>query len=60
MKISGYDYFKPSIRNGVYGMLFLVIPMGGFGYLLFKQRQEQEAKYRRGEVAYKDRYFKFA
>ncbi|CAH0553761.1 unnamed protein product [Brassicogethes aeneus] len=58
MKVNGFDYFKPSIKNGLQGLFLLVIPMGGFGYLVYKSRAEQEARFRNGEVAYKDRRFK--
>ncbi|CAH1109544.1 unnamed protein product [Psylliodes chrysocephalus] len=59
MKVSGFEYFKPTGKSAVYGMGMLVIPMMGYFYLMYKQRTELEAKYRRGEVAYKDRNFKF-
>lgn len=59
MKVSGFDYFKPSGKNVLYGLVFLVLPMVGFGYIMHKSRRDLEARYRRGEVAYKDRNFKF-
>lgn len=59
MKVSGFEYFKPSGKNVLYGLAFMVIPMVGFGYLVQKTRNDQEARIRRGEVAYKDRNFKF-
>ncbi|CAH1995697.1 unnamed protein product [Acanthoscelides obtectus] len=59
MTVSGWDYFKPSGKNALYGLIFIVAPMFTFGYFVQKSKAEQEAKYRRGEVAYKDRRFKF-
>nr|CAH7727996.1 unnamed protein product [Callosobruchus chinensis] len=59
MRVSGWDYFKPSGKNAIYGMAFMVLPMFIYGYFVKTDRAEQEAKYRRGEVAYKDRRFKF-
>nr|CAI5846047.1 unnamed protein product [Callosobruchus analis] len=59
MTVSGWDYFKPSGKNAIYGLAFMVAPMFIFGYFLQSTRAKQEAKYRRGEVAYKDRRFKF-
>nr|CAI5861134.1 unnamed protein product [Callosobruchus analis] len=37
----------------------IIIPMGVYGYFLKTTRDARECKYRRGEVAYKDRRFKF-
>ncbi|KAJ8935477.1 hypothetical protein NQ314_012769 [Rhamnusium bicolor] len=59
MKVSGFEYFKPSGKNIIHGLLLVVLPMTVFGYLLNRSRTNLEAKYRRGEVAYKDRGFKF-
>ncbi|KAG5877275.1 hypothetical protein JTB14_038311 [Gonioctena quinquepunctata] len=59
MKVSGFEYFKPSSKNALYGLVFMVLPMGVFTYLMYQSRANQEAKYRSGEVAYKDRNFKF-
>uniref|UniRef100_V5GYY5 NADH dehydrogenase [ubiquinone] 1 beta subcomplex subunit 4 n=1 Tax=Anoplophora glabripennis TaxID=217634 RepID=V5GYY5_ANOGL len=59
MKVSGFEYFKPSGKNVLYGLLFMVIPMVGFGYLVKKTRMDEEDRIRRGDVAYKDRNFKF-
>lgn len=59
MKVSGFEYFKPSGKNVLYGLAFLVLPMAGCGFIVQKLRAIREASYRRGEVAYKDRNFKF-
>ncbi|KAJ8943301.1 hypothetical protein NQ318_004742 [Aromia moschata] len=59
LKVSGFEYFKTTPKNVIYGLAFMVMPMTLYGYFLHKTRSEQEAKYRRGEVAYKDRRFKF-
>ncbi|KAJ8984245.1 hypothetical protein NQ317_007477 [Molorchus minor] len=59
MKVSGFEYFKPSPKNAVFGLVFLVIPMTLYGYLIKNSRDKLEAQYRSGQVAYKDRRFKF-
>ncbi|KAJ8918917.1 hypothetical protein NQ315_016819 [Exocentrus adspersus] len=59
MKVSAYDYFKPSGKNILHGLVLFVAPMVITGYFVYKDRSQKEASYRRGEVAYKDRLFKF-
>ncbi|XP_056635717.1 uncharacterized protein LOC130444544 [Diorhabda sublineata] len=59
LQVSGFEYFKPSGKNAVTGLFFMVIPMAGLFYAMYTSKNAQEARYRRGEVAYKDRDFKF-
>ncbi|XP_023019571.1 NADH dehydrogenase [ubiquinone] 1 beta subcomplex subunit 4 [Leptinotarsa decemlineata] len=59
MKVTGFEHFKPSPKNGIYGVLFVVVPMAIMTYAMQTSRDNKEASYRRGEVAYKDRSFKF-
>ena len=60
MKVSGFEFFKPSGKNALLGISCLLVPMVVLGYFVKNSRDELEASYRRGEVAYKDRRFKFA
>ncbi|ENN72167.1 hypothetical protein D910_08476 [Dendroctonus ponderosae] len=58
--VSRYEYFKPSGKNVVQGLLFFVAPMVIMGTLVYRSRSKAEASYRAGEVAYKDRRFRFS
>lgn len=58
MKVTNYDHFKVTPKTSRIGILYFIIPFIGFSYLIKTSRDEKEAKYRNGEVAYKDRYFK--
>lgn len=60
LKVSGTDFFKTTPKTISIGMLMMVFPMFGFYYILRKERFTREQAYRNGEVAYKDRRFKFA
>lgn len=58
MKATQYDHFKPTPKTMKFGALYFLFPMLGLTYILYSTREKQEAKYRSGEVAYKDRRFK--
>jgi NADH dehydrogenase (ubiquinone) 1 beta subcomplex subunit 4 len=59
MRATEYDHFRPTPKTSLYGLCVIVIPMVAFGYLVKRSRDAQEHKYRTGQVAYKDRRFKF-
>ncbi|XP_076252102.1 NADH dehydrogenase (ubiquinone) B15 subunit [Rhynchophorus ferrugineus] len=59
LNVSGFEYFKPSGKNSLLGFLLVVAPMAATMTYLYTSRSAQEEKYRKGEVAYKDRRFKF-
>lgn len=58
MKVTNYDHFKVNPKTARIGMLYFIIPLVGFAYLFKSTRDKQEARYRNGEVAYRDRKFK--
>ncbi|KAL5010464.1 hypothetical protein ScPMuIL_012769 [Solemya velum] len=58
-RVTQWDHFKISPKTTWYGLALVVIPVGLLTYLVFKDRHERETKIRNGEVAYKDRTFKF-
>ncbi|CAG9857081.1 unnamed protein product [Phyllotreta striolata] len=60
LHVSNFDHFKPTTRTikGVFGLF--IIPFGLTWYLVYTSKNNKEAMYRRGEVAYKDRKFKMA
>jgi len=59
MRAEDYDHFRPNPKTSLYGLCVIVIPILVFGYLVKTSRNAQEHKYRTGQVAYKDRRFKF-
>lgn len=59
LKVYRANYFKPTAQSVKYGMLYFIIPLAATIYLVSTSRAELEDKYRRGEVAYRDRKFKF-
>ncbi|KAF2901015.1 hypothetical protein ILUMI_05155 [Ignelater luminosus] len=59
MKINTYEHFKPTFRNVRIGLLAMVVPMAIYGYFMKYERDCKEHQYRTGQVAYKDRLFKF-
>lgn len=59
MKASLVNYFRPSQRTIISGLTLFVIPYALTYYAIRKSRDNLETKYRNGEVAYRDRNFKF-
>lgn len=59
MKVSLVEHFRPSSRTIINGLTLYVLPVAITIYLVKTQREKLEQRYRRGEVAYRDRNFKF-
>lgn len=59
MRVSHYDHFKPNFKTFRIGFLTVVAPIIFFALAFKWERDTKEAKYRTGQVAYKDRLFKF-
>lgn len=59
MRVSNFEHFKPTGRSFKIGMLTVVLPIVGYAWMLKRERDAREAQYRTGQVAYKDRRFKF-
>jgi NADH dehydrogenase (ubiquinone) 1 beta subcomplex subunit 4 len=59
MRVSHYEHFKPSFTSFKTGFLCVVAPIVLMAYVFKWERDGKEAKYRTGQVAYKDRLFKF-
>ncbi|XP_013784055.1 uncharacterized protein LOC106468189 [Limulus polyphemus] len=59
MRATMYDHFRPTLKGGIMWFSFVLFPIIGYGYFLNKKRREFDEKCRRGEIAYKDRLFKF-
>lgn len=59
MRASAVDYFRPTSKTIRQGLYLFVIPVAVIYYAVKTERDMREAKIRRGEVAYRDRWFKF-
>lgn len=59
MRVSNYEHFKPTFKAFKGGFLLVVGPILGLAWALKAERDGREALYRTGQVAYKDRRFKF-
>ncbi|KAI8120501.1 hypothetical protein FF38_04503 [Lucilia cuprina] len=59
MRVSNFEHFKPTGHAFRVGMSLVVLPIIGYAWALNKEREGRELQYRNGEVAYKDRRFKF-
>lgn len=59
MRVNYYEHFRPTGKNFIQGLLMLVVPIVGYAWALKAERAGREHKYRTGQVAYKDRDFKF-
>lgn len=60
MKASSYEHFRPNLLNVLIGLGVFVIPYVSLLYVVKKSRDDINGKIGRGEVASKDRAFKFA
>ncbi|VVC26913.1 NADH:ubiquinone oxidoreductase, subunit NDUFB4 [Cinara cedri] len=60
LKATRYEFFKPNPKTSILGVLLLVIPYCTLTYCIKKERDRREDLIRTGQVAYKDRGFKFA
>lgn len=58
MRVSGVEHFKPTSKT-LRALLMVVVPMVTYGYWIKTDRNAKENEYRTGQVAYKDRRFKF-
>lgn len=59
MRVSHYDHFKPTGRSFKVGFFSVIFPIVAFAFAFKYERDGREEKYRTGQVAYKDRLFKF-
>jgi len=59
MRVNHYEHFKPTFKAFKVGMLAVVLPIGIYAWMLKSERDAREHQYRTGQVAYKDRLFKF-
>ncbi|KAL7736469.1 hypothetical protein ACLKA6_019670 [Drosophila palustris] len=59
MRVSNYQHFRPTGHSFRMGLFAVVLPIVAYAWALKSERDGREEKYRTGQVAYKDRQFKF-
>lgn len=59
MRVSNYEHFRPTGHSFRMGLFAVVLPIVVYAWALKTERDGREEKYRTGQVAYKDRQFKF-
>ncbi|KAH8394758.1 hypothetical protein KR222_004270 [Zaprionus bogoriensis] len=59
MRVSNFEHFRPTGHSFRTGLFAVVLPIAIYAWALKSERDGREAKYRTGQVAYKDRQFKF-
>lgn len=59
MRVNHYEHFRPTGKALRLGLLTVVIPICAFAVGFKAERDGREHTYRTGQVAYKDRNFKF-
>ncbi|KAF7995133.1 hypothetical protein HCN44_004605 [Aphidius gifuensis] len=59
MRAAGAEYFKPTWKNGLWQLGWVVAPIVIVTYVVYKSREAKEHSYRTGQVSYRDRPEKF-
>ncbi|EDW10020.1 uncharacterized protein LOC6580228 [Drosophila mojavensis] len=59
MRVSHIEHFRPTGHAFRTGLFAVVLPIAIYAWMLKSERDGREQKYRTGQVAYKDRRFKF-
>jgi len=59
MRSTHWEQFKPTTKSFALFMAITVLPIALFAWKLEHDQRAKEAKFRRGEVSYKDRQWKF-
>lgn len=59
MRVSHTEHFRPTGKSFRMGFFLVIAPIVLFALAMEKERGGREAKYRNGEVSYRDRLFKF-
>ncbi|XP_055372646.1 NADH dehydrogenase [ubiquinone] 1 beta subcomplex subunit 4 [Condylostylus longicornis] len=59
MKVNHYEHFKPTYKSFKVGMLAVFLPIAVYAWMMKTERDGREKQYRTGQVAYKDRQFKY-
>lgn len=59
MRANHWEQFKPSPKNAAFAFFSTFVPIVLFWWLFERDTRERDRKCRRGEIAYKDRSWKF-
>merc|ERR1712141_850354 len=59
MRVSHFDHFKATPKTGAFAFATVVAPILFFWWRFEADRNNREAKFRSGQVAYRDRDYKF-
>lgn len=59
MNVSHFEHFKPTWISFKKGILFCLAPIVVFGLAMKYERDTREKQIRTGQIAYRDRRFKF-
>ncbi|XP_044755988.1 uncharacterized protein LOC123314741 [Coccinella septempunctata] len=59
LKVTEYERFKPNLKTFKHPFLLFILPYAITTYMMYTDRRDKEARFRRGEVSYKDRNMKF-
>lgn len=59
MRVSHTEHFRPTGKTFRMGFFLVIAPIICFALAIERERGGREAKYRNGEVSYRDRLFKF-
>lgn len=59
MNASHYEHFRPTWNSFKKGILFCIVPIAIFGFAMKYERDTREKQIRTGQIAYRDRRFKF-
>lgn len=59
MNTTHYEHFRPTWNSFKKGVVFCLLPIVAFGLAMKYERDTREKQIRTGQIAYKDRRFKF-
>merc|ERR1711963_343007 len=59
MRATNFDHFKVTPKTSWLGFAFVVLPIGLISYFTIRDKEEREARFRAGDVKYKDRTWYF-
>jgi NADH dehydrogenase (ubiquinone) 1 beta subcomplex subunit 4 len=59
MRANHYEQFRPAPKNAAFGFVFMVAPFLFFWWKFQKDKDDLEHKCRTGQIAYKDRNWKY-
>ncbi|GAB0097151.1 uncharacterized protein DMENIID0001_127590 [Sergentomyia squamirostris] len=58
-RVTQFEHFKPNFKTAKRGFFIVLLPIVAYAWLMKSERSAREHQYRTGQVAYRDRKFKF-